>query len=469
MSQASSDNAISRRLSNLYIPNFNIDEKTRAEIDSNVNDILSNLSENQSCASAYDRLMQRVWKDVVAPSAWKNLKTPEAEELKTSRGNEYQNSLLASIFDEVMKKRTAQHVSIDTRKNPSTGTYDTDVYVGSIFAVGEDDPQKWIDDLAESVIINGTLIRTRMAAMGLTTGSSPSRLARDTISNIVNSKILPASKSSEDGNPSAYDIYLNSFQPHDRNRIESLYEKVIPHERSKKASYLTDPITKLRFSLGPYAGMNQKDWKLSGTTVASSHPNGRVTNNSIIRSIESDKVGLEELSASYKKATGKELPTTSMINESLFKAAPGFYEFRPSEEMVNGIRSSYLTNAASANKSRWEDVDLTEALSIPSKPYSKGLYPYYSALDDLIGNATYKTFGTEQNPFRDWGMIGDEREADLRNVRFHLVEESDLDGPVTIKSFWPKDDEEVLRSMGHRSSASEGNNELEAASSLLYI
>lgn len=104
MSQASSDNAISRRLSNLYIPNFNIDEKTRAEIDSNVNDILSNLSKNQSCASAYDRLMQRVWKDVVAPSAWKNLKTPEAEELKTSRGNEYQNSLLSSIFDEVMKK-----------------------------------------------------------------------------------------------------------------------------------------------------------------------------------------------------------------------------------------------------------------------------------------------------------------------------------------------------------------------------
>lgn len=471
MSQASNNNIsdILSNLSDLPIPNSTVDEKTRAEILSNVENALSNLSENHSGASTHDQLLRSVWKDVRSPSAWKRMRSPEDEDRKSSRYDDYRDSLASDTFKKEMEKKTAKHVSIDTCKNPSTGMYDTDVYIGSVFATGDKDPKRWLDELARSVVVNETLRRTRTAAMGLPTCSSPSLLAKHTISEIINSKLLPASKTSEGGEPSGYDTYLQSFQSHDRQGIESFYEKVIPHEIYAKASYLTDPITKLRLSFGPYAGMNQKDWKLSGTILASSHPNGQVTNDSIIRSIESNKVTLEELAASYKKATGKELPSLSKPDERLFNAAPGCYGFGPSQEMVSKIISSYLTNATSPNKKRWEDVDLTEALSIPSsKPYSKGLYAYYSALDDMIGNATHKAFGTELSPFRDLGMIHDERETDLRNVRFHLVEESDLDGPVTIKSFWPKDEEEVLRSLGH-SNASEGNNEFETAAALLYI
>lgn len=58
-----------------------------------------------------------------------------------------------------MKKRIGQYVFIDMCKNLLIGMYDIDVYVGFIFVVGEDDFQKWIDDLVEFVIINGIFIR----------------------------------------------------------------------------------------------------------------------------------------------------------------------------------------------------------------------------------------------------------------------------------------------------------------------
>lgn len=241
------------------------------------------------------------------------------------------------------------------------------------------------------------------------------------------------------------------------------------HEITRNASYLKDPATKLKLSFRPYAGMNQKDRELPGFMIASSRPNGQVTNSSIIRSIGYNKDKLEQLAASYQKATGKELPSLSNSNEKLSQIAPGYYRFQPSQEMVNGLLSSYCTNATSPARKPWEDVDLTETLSIPSKTYKKGVYPYYNALDNMIGDVSYKTLGTEVSPFRYLGMTADTRDIDPRTVNFHLVEESDLNGPLTIESFWPKDREEVLKSNGHsNSSHGENTNGLEAAG-LLYI
>nr|KIR85995.1 hypothetical protein I308_03526 [Cryptococcus tetragattii IND107] len=138
------------------------------------------------------------------------MKTPEAEELKSSRVDEYRDSLISGTFREVMEENTAKHVSVKAYKNSSTGMYDTDVYIGSVFAAGQKDPQGWINELANSVITNETLRRTQMAAMGFPTGSSPSFLAEHIISEIVDRTIRPASQSSEAGKPSGYDIYLNS-------------------------------------------------------------------------------------------------------------------------------------------------------------------------------------------------------------------------------------------------------------------
>lgn len=466
MSQTSNDISF---ISNLSVPDSNIDEKTRAEVLSNVQSVLSNLSENRLGVSAYELLMRDVWKDVLPPSSWKRMKTPEAEELKTSRVDEYRDSLISGTFREVMEEKTAKHVSIKAYKNPSTGMYDTDVYVGSVFAAGQKDPQGWINELANSVITNETLRRTQMAAMGFPTDSSPSFLAGHTVSEIVDRTIRPASQWSEAGKPSGHDIYLNSFQSHGREETESFYEKVMSHEITRNASYLTDPVTKLKLSFRPYASMNQKDRELPGTIIASSRPNGQVTNSSIIRSIGYNKDKLEQLAASYQKATGKELPSLSNPDKKLFEIAPGYYRFQPSEEMVNGLLSSYSTNATSPARKSWEDVDLTETLSIPTKTYKKGVYPYYDALDNMIGDVSYKTLGTEVSPFRYLGMTADTREIDPRTINFHLVEESDLNGPLTIESFWPKDREEVLNSKGHsNSSHGESSNGFEAAG-LLYI
>lgn len=110
-----------------------------------------------------------------------------------------------------MEEKTAKHVSIKAYKNSPTGMYDTDVYVGSVFAAVQKDPQGWINELANSVITNETLRRTQMAAMGFPTGSSPSFLAGHAISEIVDRTMRPASQSSEAGKPSGHDIYLNSF------------------------------------------------------------------------------------------------------------------------------------------------------------------------------------------------------------------------------------------------------------------
>lgn len=112
---------------------------------------------------------------------------------------------------------------------------------------------------------------------------------------------------------------------------------------------------------------------------------------------------------------------------------------------------------------------MTETLSIPSKTYKKGVYTYCSALDNMIGDVSYKTLGTEVSPSRYLGITADTREIDPRTVNVHLVEESDLNGPLTIESFWPKDREEVLNSKGHsNSSHGESTNGFEAAG-LLYI
>lgn len=100
------------------------------------------------------------------------MKTPQVEELKTSRVDEYRDSLISGTFGEVMEEKTARHASIKAYKNSSTGMYDTDVYVGSVFPAGQKDPQGWINELANSVITNETLHRTQMAAMGFPTGSS---------------------------------------------------------------------------------------------------------------------------------------------------------------------------------------------------------------------------------------------------------------------------------------------------------
>lgn len=117
------------------------------------------------------------------------------------------------------------------------------------------------------------------------------------------------------------------------------------HEITRNASYLTDPVTKLKLSFRPYASMNQKDRELPGTIIASSRPNGQVRNSSIIRSIGYNKDKLEQLAASYQKATGKELPSLSNPDKKFFEIAPGYYRFQPSKEMVRGILSSYCTNA----------------------------------------------------------------------------------------------------------------------------
>ncbi|KAL0243593.1 hypothetical protein I308_105560 [Cryptococcus tetragattii IND107] len=274
------------------------------------------------------------------------MKTPEAEELKSSRVDEYRDSLISGTFREVMEENTAKHVSVKAYKNSSTGMYDTDVYIGSVFAAGQKDPQGWINELANSVITNETLRRTQMAAMGFPTGSSPSFLAEHIISEIVDRTIRPASQSSEAGKPSGYDIYLNSSS--------------LTDARKRRASMK---------GFRPYAGMNQKDRELPGFMIASSRPNGQVTNSSIIRSVGYNKDKLEQLAASYQKATGKELPSLSNSNEKLSQIAPGYYRFQPSQEMVNGLLSSYCTNATSPARKPWEDVDLTETLSIPSKTY----------------------------------------------------------------------------------------------------
>lgn len=119
------------------------------------------------------------------------------------------------------------------------------------------------------------------------------------------------------------------------------------HEITRNASYLTDPVTKLKLSFRPYASMNQKDRELPGTIIASSRPNGQVRNSSIIRSIGYNKDKLEQLAASYQKSTGKELPSLSNPDKKFFEIAPGYYRFQPSKEMVRGILSSYCTNAIS--------------------------------------------------------------------------------------------------------------------------
>lgn len=92
------------------------------------------------------------------------MRSPEDEDRKSSRYDEYRDSLASDTFEKEMEKKTAKHVSIDTCKNPSTGMYDTDVYIGSVFATGDKDPKRWLDELARSVIVNETLRRTRTAA-----------------------------------------------------------------------------------------------------------------------------------------------------------------------------------------------------------------------------------------------------------------------------------------------------------------
>lgn len=75
MSQTSNDISI---ISNLSVPDSNVEEKTRAEVLSNVQIVLSNLSENRLGVSAHELLMHDVWKDVLQPSSWKRMKTPRS-------------------------------------------------------------------------------------------------------------------------------------------------------------------------------------------------------------------------------------------------------------------------------------------------------------------------------------------------------------------------------------------------------
>lgn len=66
-------------------------------------------------------------------------------------------------------------------------------------------------------------------------------------------------------------------------------------------------------------------------------------------------------------------------------------------------------------------------------------------------------------------MTADVRELNPRTVNFHLVEESDLNGSLTIESFWPKDREEVLNSRGHSNSSHGESPSGFEADGLLYI
>ncbi|WVQ86259.1 hypothetical protein IAT38_008427 [Cryptococcus sp. DSM 104549] len=419
-----------------------IEEKTATLVTEQRNSLLTRLKDTWEKTVAQTKASQKMWSELAPDEDLSRLRpydTFTAEKTKTERWDQYRDDLAAATFQEEVTRRVANSVKFRIQNAPEgqNGLSKIEFDLGSALASDVNEVQ-YVIDQAHELVKDHTIGGVQALSLGRSNMTYPAFMAKELVDSIVGSEVIPASKETKGNELSDFDRYISGFKDLTRPEVEAFYDQVTDRRSFRGPTFSEDPLKAFDHTYRPYRVYPKLEGKLPGETIEWAIEDGRVFP-SILESAASHAEDTRQLHEKhYTAETGKQL--SDVDDTDMFNYMTDLHSFVERPDLVNRLDSLLLSNAQRPDPVPLEDLDMTEAfMQDEGTGDHTGLVRVMATVDKTFS----KFFKGTAAPFYSMGAAPDQRPADVRDVKFNLVEESRSDAPKQLSDFWPKSRGEV--------------------------
>ncbi|ODN94339.1 hypothetical protein L198_05196 [Cryptococcus wingfieldii CBS 7118] len=351
------------------------------------------------------------------------------------------------------------------------------IETSSVFAEGQENPQKWLVDFTASVIEQGQQNVVSNALLGLNDPLSPAHVMNAIVGDKLNNILLQD-----------YGSALVEFEDSCKDMsIEDLEKQLdrmsgFPTPKQDRSTWQ---------KLAVWSENAELVGHLSGEVIGEYSVTGESLNST---SLEVAKEGLrKQLEAKeslfqgiYGEAAPEDLNDTDSLpegahamNEYLLDAPSmkAYMEFQPLSQTIEGLSSIFMSNDRSHHPVA---QDILSALRNNTRKYPYKSSGILSKIDDarlsLFKGVDQLTAAISNNPdmqfFRQNGMAPDERTVDWSQLTIRLVEEDSVDAPSKLEELRPRRMEDLTSGLDgedEKGTADDEKSELPSAHEMSYL